>query len=92
MEIPLSELTPIWHQKAGEKVGVVFSCPACPPDEDGKRICMIHVQWSHPWRANQCLWQKSGESFSDLTLSPSIDGTAGGCKFHGWIQDGVVRW
>jgi hypothetical protein len=92
MERPLRELNPMWHEKAGEKVGILFDCPACGNGPEGKLACMLHVQWASPWRVNQHLWTKAGDSFDNLTLSPSIDATMGGCKFHGWIQDGIVRW
>jgi hypothetical protein len=35
------------------------------------------------------LWQRTGETFDDLTLSPSIDASQHGC-WHGFITNGEV--
>lgn len=38
-------------------------------------------------------WAVSGTGFEDLTLSPSVDLTAGGKhpgRWHGWVQNGEV--
>lgn len=35
------------------------------------------------------LWQRTGENFDDLTLTPSVDASASG-HWHGWITNGEV--
>ena len=35
-------------------------------------------------------WQRSGETFEDLTLSPSIDASAAG-HWHGFVTSGAIR-
>lgn len=35
------------------------------------------------------LWTRSGESFTDLSLSPSVDASAAGC-WHGFVANGQV--
>ena len=35
-------------------------------------------------------WQRTGDSFEDLTLSPSIDASPAG-HWHGWLQGGEIR-
>jgi len=38
------------------------------------------------------LWDRTGETFDTLTLSPSILRTKPpGCGWHGWITDGEVK-
>ncbi len=36
------------------------------------------------------LWQRTGETFETLTLSPSVDASRAGC-WHGFITNGEVR-
>jgi hypothetical protein len=36
------------------------------------------------------LWQRSGSTFDDLTLSPSVDASGSG-HWHGWVQAGEAR-
>jgi hypothetical protein len=35
------------------------------------------------------LWQRTGETFEDLTLSPSVDASAQG-HWHGFITKGII--
>lgn len=35
------------------------------------------------------LWQREGETFETLTLSPSVDASAAG-HWHGWVRNGEV--
>lgn len=35
------------------------------------------------------LWQRQGETFETLTLSPSVDASASG-HWHGWVRNGEV--
>lgn len=35
------------------------------------------------------LWTRSGESFADLSLHPSVDASGAGC-WHGWVTNGEV--
>lgn len=68
-----------------------FQCPACEmrhsirvpmsPEGIGKD------RWGSP------IWKRTGETAETLTISPSINcSSPGGCKFHGWIKNGVVSW
>lgn len=36
------------------------------------------------------LWQRTGEAFDAMTLSPSVDASPSG-HWHGWVQGGEAR-
>jgi len=68
--------------------GVTFFCP-----HGGEKACSI-LLWDHsvppfvtpgPGR-----WTMTGTGINDLTLSPSVDMSAGpcACKWHGWVKNG----
>lgn len=90
----LLDLDPSWWEQRGESdpAGVLFDCPSCADPGAGHSIL---VPWKgpspfpsgHVWRLD------SAADFAVLTLSPSVNlDLGGGCKFHGWIQGGMVRW
>jgi hypothetical protein len=37
-----------------------------------------------------CLWQRAGDTFETLTLSPSVDASRAGC-WHGFLTAGEIR-
>jgi hypothetical protein len=88
-------LSPVaWPRADGvDQRGVRFSCPACL-DEHGDSYHQITVPWAAPSPfSNGHLWTLVDSNPETLTLSPSVDCTlGGGCKFHGWVQGGMVRW
>lgn len=92
MQCRLSELNPSWYLIDGVDAGMEFDCPACPRRIGGAAACLIRVQWAQPWRKNQFLWEKKGDSVKNLTLNPSIDGSLNGCRFAGWVMAGIVYW
>lgn len=57
----------------GEPLYVAFDIPL-----DGK---------GPPLNARQPLWGRQGDTFEDLTLTPSIQ-RMDGCKWHGHLRDG----
>lgn len=69
--------------------GVTFFCPF-----GGDKACSI-VLWNHDVPASvepgPGRWSMMGTGLHDLTLSPSVNMSAGpcACKWHGWIKDGV---
>lgn len=94
----LVDLSPEWiHQRHKRVVGVRFSCPHCretqiqvlfinPPDggpaqKDDPEFAGNN--WGHRWA-------RSGLSFDDLSLSPSVDASASG-HWHGWVLHGEVK-
>lgn len=113
-----SELDPTWIERAGRVVGVRFVCPmyaGAGPHHSAHAICVLFANppdGGAPWPADaQCpgdndgkRWTRAGETFADLSLSPSIDcTTAARCLqaehskcphtycWHGHITSGQVR-
>ncbi len=87
---PLSELEPVFDSLKhddGLAHGLFFLCPACP--NLGHTI-FVPVRGNSPYKAG--LWACQDERVETFTASPSIDCTPGGCKFHGFVENGIVRW
>lgn len=97
----LTELNPRWTSftdpSSGIRSGITFDCPHCQTQRLG-------VVFSNPidpqgWLEKgitkptvECEWERSGESFETLTLSPSLDNSridAGG-HWHGFIKNGEI--
>jgi hypothetical protein len=72
-----------------EGIGVMFDCPCgC-----GRPI---YVPFSNPikavgdlWVGNQAHWQRTGETFDTMTLTPSIR-RLDGCAWHGFVTNGEI--
>jgi hypothetical protein len=100
-----TELNPQWVGAGGEGIsdsqghpvparqgiGVHFDCPCgCGTP--------CYVPFANPLDGGPAsdparpLWQRSGENFETLTLSPSIlrDPAKGGCGWHGFITNGEI--
>jgi hypothetical protein len=76
-------------------VGLICDCPC------GQCCQQLYVPFANPIDGQGPLpsagavsrgWQRVGESFETLTLTPSILRTRqyGGCGWHGWISNGDV--
>lgn len=72
-----------------EGVGLTFNCP-CGCDR------LMYVAFTNPMDGGQPhinpgepTWQREGDTFDTLTLSPSILRLEG-CKWHGFIRNGEV--
>lgn len=76
--------------RPNEKDVLYFTCPLCP---DGHGIM---VSFKPPSLfPSGAVWQKTGETLEDVTISPSINcdvGPDSPCKFHGWVRGGKVVW
>lgn len=75
------------HDENRHGMGLSFLCPHC-------RQVRLGVFYKNPVDGrvpsdDGLLWQRSGESFETLTLSPSIDTSEHG-HWHGFIRDGEV--
>ena len=102
----LVDLDPRWVGAGGEGitrdgqpvperhgVGVTFLCPC--------RSCGIrcYVPFANPldggpaYEVDCACWQRTGETFDALTLTPSIlrSTDKGGCGWHGFVTNGEVR-
>lgn len=103
----LAELDPVfsWHGGDGVTnadgepipltlgVGLVCNCPCGNADESHR----LYVPFANPIGPGPLTprggWKRTGESFDELTLTPSIHRAKerGGCGWHGFITDGEVR-
>lgn len=91
--------------EGGDYVGMTFRCPHCPPGERGETT-YLGIWFSEPIDANNHpdidwpqymlahpdhhYWQRHGDLFSSLTVTPSIDASGVG-HWHGFITDGEIR-
>ncbi len=98
----LTELNPRWvgiHNWSSESsyhVGVSFNSPTT-----GKRLAVLfspaidpddlaaQYQWGEFFPDSK-KWQRTGDTFEMLTLSPSLDFSASG-EWHGFITNGEVK-
>lgn len=74
-------------------VGVLLNCPCGDASEQHQ----LYVPFANPLDGGPALqtgkdngWQRTGETFETLTLTPSIL-RINGCGWHGFITDGEVR-
>jgi hypothetical protein len=67
-------------------MGITFLCPHCQQTRIGVMFTNP-IDGLKPAYINSGLWQRTGETFETLTLSPSIDTSQ--CKhWHGFITNG----
>jgi hypothetical protein len=74
-------------------IGLSFECPCSTAGAPCQRV---FVALSNPLDGGQPVispgqptWERRGDDFASLTLSPSIQ-RIGGCGWHGWVRDGEV--
>lgn len=94
----LTDLDPHWLKHDGRPdVGIRFRCPCC-------KDMWLQVLFLNPMDGGSSVaddddiqannsgnrWARSGMSFDDMTLSPSIDASDVG-HWHGWLVDGEIR-
>jgi hypothetical protein len=97
--IRLAELSPEWLPWQGrDKCGIRFRCPC---DECGGAGAMIVVWFENPVDGGPTVpempyetetglssrWNRFGETFETLSLSPSIDASISG-HWHGFVTNG----
>ncbi len=75
-----------------QRVGLTFKCPGC--DDPHHRVAVAVDPPFDPGPTPGHAWQRKGNAFSDLTLTPSVrnwrrndDGTTIEC-WHGYITNG----
>lgn len=92
----LTDFSPEWITQKRCVVGVSFQCPHCRET----RLCVLFLNNPDgsasvpkgsdlPGENWGNRWARSGLTFDDLTLHPSIDATGAG-HWHGTIIDGVL--
>lgn len=95
----LIELDPRWYSTSGDvHHGMTFNCPHCPTS--GSRLAIaLHVDDTNfdpdpanpqQFAAGEAIWTIiGGDSFENLSLSPSVDASAHG-HWHGYITNGYI--
>lgn len=84
----LLDLKPRWYTDSNrERHGFTFLCPHCLSERLG---CEFKASPMPYIKAAPQLWAVTGEGFSDLTVTPSIDASSSG-HWHGFITNGEVR-
>lgn len=93
-DVKLVDLEPVWIERQGRVVGVRFYCPKNDGDGphcDGHSVCVLFSNppdggaahpddSSSPGNSAGRRWLRTGSTFDDLTLSPSVDCTTSeGC-------------
>ena len=78
------------HDANRHGMGISFECPHC-------RKIRLGVFFANPVDgklpsddSGGKLWIRTGSTFDDLTLSPSVDASASG-HWHGFIVNGEIR-
>ena len=86
-----------WVPRDGDrtrKIGIIFDCPI-------HEHCSVGVPFSNPigggsgepMHSSKALWERTGEDFDTLTISPSIHvlgevNGPDGCQWHGYVRNG----
>jgi hypothetical protein len=94
----LVDLDPGWwtEHEGRSGMGVVFECPHCKAD--GRDFTHLGVWFANPIDGGppaspECRpvprWQRTGDTFETLTLTPSIDVSKCG-HWHGHITNGEI--
>jgi hypothetical protein len=94
----LTDLEPRYYvrEEGGHPVGITFACPHCAAS--GQRLAIaIHLDGTdmdpdpdnpQQWGAPETVWKvEAGDSFENLSLSPSIDAKN---HWHGYITNGEI--
>jgi hypothetical protein len=94
----LIDLEPRWYvlEDGGPVVGLTFDCPHCRQERLGVKFHHrgheamedAHIMAKAP--TTNHIWTLDGDSFENLTLSPSVDASASG-HWHGFIANGDIR-
>jgi hypothetical protein len=94
-DMQLVKLDPHWVEHEGKRCGVSFECPEHGTHTGPNAYCRQVVQFTPAiegghvasWQDNKHIWQRKGESFEALTLTPSV---RAGCGWHGFVTAGMV--
>lgn len=89
------------HFEGRHGMGMTFACPHCVALHPGVLERGGPVQFLGVWFANPIdglvptdgathLWQRGGDSFENLTLTPSVDASSSG-HWHGFITNGEIK-
>lgn len=74
-------------------VGVSFECP-CGVRDDGHGRVYVHIDppldGGSPLDTPNHVWQRTGDTFETLTLTPSIQRMEH-CRWHGFVTNGEIK-
>lgn len=92
-----------WASDSPFRIGLTFECPHCrnerlgvlfdepiDPDNVGATFAVPYDAAAFSNGFGMKVWNRNGETFDTLTLTPSIDGSHVG-HWHGFITNGEVR-
>ena len=90
----LADLDPRWIGASGERegVGIRFECPC--RSESCAWGGLVGIAFANPLDGGAGVdgmgprWQRTGDTFETLTLSPSIHLVG---HWHGWLRNGVLE-
>jgi hypothetical protein len=100
----LTDLEPrffVVGQAGGQPHGITFDCPHCVGNEHGSRLAIaLHMDGTNfdpdpqnpqQFETGETIWTiTGGDSFDNLSLSPSVDASESG-HWHGHITNGEVQ-
>ena len=87
------------HYENRHGMAVSFECPHCVAREAAtgdKRVIRLAVWFANPIDGlaptddASHLWNRTGETFETLTLTPSVDASSDG-HWHGFIRNGAIE-
>lgn len=102
----LVDLDPMFYADQGRHgMGITFECPHCPegqrirlgvafenPVDGGTPEPKRMVTFPDGHRQESVRWQRTGDTFETLTLTPSVDAASHGVgHWHGFITNGEIR-
>jgi hypothetical protein len=93
--VKLTDLNPVWSVEDetpdARGFGVIFDCPPCQGTSHEHTIFMPFSNpiVGHP-QGYRTTWSRSGTTFGDLTLTPSVRSLRENCGFHAFITQGEV--
>jgi hypothetical protein len=98
--VRLTALDPRWyaHTDGRAGLGISFVCPHCHAKDlqDPFVPTRLAIPFANTLsgctpepNANGHMWQRTGDTFDTLTLTPSVDASASG-HWHGFITNGDV--
>lgn len=88
----LVDLDPSWVLQDNRLgMGVVFLCPCCVGTERERYLFAMfrNPLDGGPGANEHPSWERAGDSFETLTLTPSIDASASG-HWHGFVTAGTL--
>lgn len=79
------------HDTDRDGMGLSFNCPCCLGSPRATRLAVFFANPmdGKPPSDDHKLWQRTGDTFETLTLTPSIDASEHG-HWHGFIRNGEV--